>query len=171
VEGFSADLGGYGYGKDAHKHNAAGRVNRSLRPHPGPSGPNRQTVIRPRVDPPQQRRAACVIRRPVEGVESRFKQRIGDQRPVCRLPSSRSNSLIANFRNSSAPASASAGFFGVFAAVERAFLIVQSYHIFRLWRGAFGDVLDLRPPPGADTGGLPPFFARAVPVPWPWHFI
>ncbi len=43
-----------------------------------PQDSNRQTVIRPRVDPPQQRRAACVIRRPVEGVEGRFKQRIRD---------------------------------------------------------------------------------------------
>ena len=34
------------------------------------------------------------------------------------------------------PASTPAGFFGILAVVERAFLIVQLYHIFRLRRAA-----------------------------------
>jgi len=46
---------------------------------------SRQTLVRPRVDLPQEHRAARVIRRFVERVEGRFEQRLGDERPVCRF--------------------------------------------------------------------------------------
>ena len=67
-------------------------ANRLLRLHVGPSGlasclsqdqpPDaRKTPL----DPPQEHRAARVIRRFVERVEGRFEQRLGDERPVCRF--------------------------------------------------------------------------------------
>jgi hypothetical protein len=69
------------------------------------------------MDAPQERHAACVIRRPVEGVKRRFERVSAITFQFAAYPSSRSP--------------ASACFFGVLAAGERAFLIVQLYHIFR----------------------------------------
>jgi hypothetical protein len=119
-------------------------ANRLLRLHVGPSG---LASCLSQDQPPDARKTPCgpAARASCGGassvdLSSASKAALNSVSAIsfqfAASPSSRSNSLIANLRTSTAPASASAGFFGVLAAGERAFLIVQLYHIFRVRRGA-----------------------------------
>jgi len=83
------------------------------------------------MDAPQERHAPVIIRRPVERVKGRFEQGFSNHRPVCRFPFVPVEQLDCELADQRRPGIDTGGFLGVLAAVERPFLIVQLYHIFR----------------------------------------